>query len=83
MAKKENSKYTYAMFSEALPLAFSLSSMYTRATLNMPRKLRIRNKRYHLIGLSIIATDLDRYSIIACTWKPRLDNQNNINTSKS
>ena len=49
MAKKENSKYTYAMFSEALPLAFSLSSMYTRATLNIPRKLKFENERDHLL----------------------------------
>ena len=41
MAKKENSRYTYAMFSGVLPLAFSLSSIYTRATLNILRKFKI------------------------------------------
>jgi len=41
MAKKENSRCTYAIFSEVLPLAFSLSSMYMRAALNILRKLII------------------------------------------
>jgi len=45
MAKKEDSKYTYTMFSEVLPLAFSLSSIYTRAALNILRKLRIRKQK--------------------------------------
>jgi len=45
MAKTENSRYTYAMFSEVLPLAFSLLSMYTRAALNILRKFRIRKRK--------------------------------------
>jgi len=27
--------------------------------------------RYHLVGLPIIATDLDTYGTMACTWEPR------------
>ena len=45
MAKKENNRYTYAIFSGVLPLAFSLSSMYTRVAVNILRKFRIRKRK--------------------------------------
>jgi len=57
MEKMENSRHTYAVFSEALPLAFSPSSIYTRAALNILRNSEFENRRYYLIGLSIIATN--------------------------
>ena len=76
MAKKENDKYTYAMRNEVLPLAHSLSRVHTKVALNIPREFRIQKSktkgRYHLVGLSIIATDLNPYSTMACTWKPKL-----------
>jgi len=61
MAKKENSRYIYAMFSEVLLLALSLSSMYTRAALNILRKLRIRKQKNHLLGLSIITASFQSF----------------------
>ena len=73
------------MFNELLSLAVSLSSMYTKVASNVLREFGIRKKRekISLVGLPIIVTDLDMYSTMACTWKPRLDSRNDINISKS
>ena len=45
MAKKENDRYTYAMFNKLLPLAHSLSSMDTRVASNILREFGIQKKR--------------------------------------
>ena len=62
------------MLNEVLPLAHSLSSMHTKVAPNILREFGIQTKkgRYHLVELSITATDLDTYSTMACTWKPKL-----------
>ena len=45
MAKKENDRYTFAMFNKLLPLAHSLSSMHTKVASNMLREFGIQKKR--------------------------------------
>ena len=45
MAKKENDRYTYAMFNKLLPLAHSLSSMYTKVASNILKEFGIEKKR--------------------------------------
>ena len=42
MVKKENDRYTYAMFNEVLPLAHSLSHMHTKVAPNILREFRIQ-----------------------------------------
>ena len=78
MAKKENDTYTYAMRNEVLTRAHSLLSMHTKVAPNVLREFGIQKKkgRYHLVGLSIIATVLGTYSTMACTWKPKLVHHN-------
>ena len=65
----------YVMFKKLLPLAYSLSSTHTKVASNVLREFSIQKKkkrRYHLVRLPIIVTDLDTYSTMACTGKPRL-----------
>jgi len=45
MAKKENDRYTYAMFNELLPLAHSLSSVHTKVASKILREFGIQKKR--------------------------------------
>ena len=45
MAKKENDRYTDAMFNKLLPLAHSLSSMYTKVASNILKEFGIEKKR--------------------------------------
>jgi len=49
--------------------------MRTKVAPNVLKEFEISKKkkrRYHLVGLSIIATDLDTYSTRVCTWKAKL-----------
>jgi len=45
MAKKENNRYTYAMFIHILLLAHSFSSMHIKVAPNILREFRIQKKR--------------------------------------
>jgi len=45
MAKRENDRYTYALFNELLPLAHSFSSMHAKVTSNILREFGIQKKR--------------------------------------
>ena len=59
--KMENGRYTYAIFKKILPLAFNLSGMHGKMPLVSSGNSEFTKERYHLVGLSIMATNLQSF----------------------